>query len=180
LAVNGSIPASPTIVTLAANYCSPDGVSLDSQGNLYFSSYCDTGIYEILAVNGTFPASPFIKTISGAGEGRFTSVTVDSNENIYVGGVFSETQVPQVYPSDLGPVRIGTTAGVTPLTFTFIGPVTLGSVSVVTQGAVGMDFADAGTGTCVAGGYYNSPSGYSLCTVNVTFTPEVAKTPVER
>jgi sugar lactone lactonase YvrE len=174
LAVNGSIPASPTIVTLAANYCSPDGVSLDSQGNLYFSSYCDTGIYEILAVNGTFPASPFIKTISGAGEGRFTSVTVDSNENIYVGGVFSETQVPQVYPSDLGPVRIGTTAGVTPLTFTFIGPVTLGSVSVVTQGAVGMDFADAGTGTCVAGGYYNSPSGYSLCTVNVTFTPEVA------
>ena len=152
LAVNGSIPASPTIVTLAANYCSPDGVSLDIQGNLYFSSYCNTAIYEILAANGTFPPVPFIKTISAAGVGRFSSVTVDSNEDIYVGGVFSGTQVPQVYPSDFGLVGVGTTAGVIPLMFTFIGPVTLGSVSVVTRGAGGMDFADVGTGTCVAGG----------------------------
>lgn len=175
LAVNGSIPASPTIRTLASNYCSPDGVSLDSQGNLYFSDYCNAAIYEILVGNGAIPTFPFIETISsGAGLAGVTDVAVDSNENIYAGGVFSGTQIPQVYPSDFGSIRVGTNAGVTPLMFTFIGPVTLGSVSVVTQSAGGMDFANAGTGTCVAGGYYNSPSGYSLCTVNVTFTPDFA------
>jgi sugar lactone lactonase YvrE len=177
VAVNGSIPTSPTILTLASNYCSPDGVSLDRQGNLYFSDYCNAAIYEILAVSGTIPALPFIATISsGAGLGGVSDVAVDSNENIYAGGVFSGTQIPQVYPSDFGSVRVGTTAGVTPLMFTLMGPDTIGSVSVTTQGAGSMDFADAGTGTCVAGGYYNSPSFYSLCTVNVTFTPKTAGT----
>jgi streptogramin lyase len=175
LAINGSIPSSPTILSLASNYCSPDGVSLDIQGNLYFSDYCNAAIYEILAVNGTIPATPFIKTISsGAGLGGVTDVAVDANENIYAGGVYGGTQIPQVYPSDLGSVRVGTTTIPTPLMFTFIGPVTIGSISVVTQSSGAFDFADAGTGTCVAGGYYNSPSGYNLCTVNVTFTPRLA------
>ena len=177
LAVNGSIPPSPTILTLAANYCSPSGVSPDSQGNLYFSDYCNAAVYEILAVNGTIPASPIIKTFnSGPGLGGVSDVAVDSNQNVYVGGVFNLDQIPQVYPSDFGPVSVGTTTGVTPLMFTFIGPVTLGSVSVVPQSAGGMDFVNAGTGTCVAGTTYNAPSGYSYCTVNVTFTPRASGT----
>jgi streptogramin lyase len=177
LAVNGSIPPSPAILTLAANYCSPSGVSLDSQGNLYFSDYCNAAVYQILAVNGTIPASPVIKTFSsGQGLSGVSDVAVDSNQNVYVGGVYNLDQIPQVYPSDFGPVRVGTTTGVTPFMFTFIGPVTLGSVSVVPQSAGGMDFANAGTGTCVAGTTYSSPSAYSYCTVTVTFTPRASGT----
>lgn len=173
LAVNGSIPASPTIVTLAANYCSPDGVSLDTQGNLYFSDYCNAAIYEILAVNGSIPASPAIQKVdSGPGLGGVTDVAVDANENIYAGGVYSGTQIPQVYPSDFGLISVGATTSATPLLFTIIGPVTLGSISVVTQGAEALDFANASTGTCTAGAYYGA--GYSVCTVNVTFTPKFA------
>ena len=174
LAVNGIIPPSPTIVTLAANYCSPDGASFDSQGNLYFSDYCNAAVYEILAVNGSMPASPVVRTISsGAGLNGVTDVTVDQNENIYVGGAFSGTQIPQVYPSDIGSVPVGTTADATPLMFTFMNSITLGSVSVTTLGTGGLDFSDAGTGTCTAGNPY---SVYQLCTVDVTFSPKLAGT----
>jgi len=173
IAVNGSIPLSPQILTLASNYCSPDGVSLDTQGNLYFSDYCNAAIYEILAEDGVISQSASVKTISsGPGLAGITDVAVDGNENIYAGGAFSGTQIPQVYPTDFGRIAVGAPSGVVPLMFTFIGPITIGSTSVVAQGAEGLDFADAGTGTCVAGSYFGY--GYSVCTVNVTFTPNFA------
>ena len=43
----------------------------------------------------------------------------------------------------------------------------LGSTSVVTQGATGLDFADAGTGSCKAGTSY---AASSTCTINVILT----------
>jgi hypothetical protein len=44
---------------------------------------------------------------------------------------------------------------------------------VLTQGAAGLDFADAGTGTCKANTAYIYGS---ICTVNVIFTPKFAGT----
>lgn len=44
---------------------------------------------------------------------------------------------------------------------------TVGTISVVTQGATGLDFTNAGSGTCTIATYGSSAS----CTVNVTFTP---------
>jgi sugar lactone lactonase YvrE len=44
---------------------------------------------------------------------------------------------------------------------------TVGTISVVTQGATGLDFTNAGSGTCTTTTYGSSAS----CTVNVTFTP---------
>jgi hypothetical protein len=46
---------------------------------------------------------------------------------------------------------------------------TLGSTAVVTQGATGLDFTDAGTGTCKAGTAYNTGD---TCAVDVRFTPK--------
>ena len=61
-------------------------------------------------------------------------------------------------------VEVGSSATAT-VTFNLPSAVTLGSVAVVTQGAAGLDFNDAGTGTCAAG------MTEQTCTVDVSFTP---------
>jgi len=74
---------------------------------------------------------------------------------------------------EFGPVNVGTASQASALTFTFNAAETLGSKTVLTQGATGLDFADAGTGTCQVGTAYNTGQ---TCTVNVTFTPRFAGT----
>ena len=75
---------------------------------------------------------------------------------------------------NFGSVNVGSTSP-TPIsvTFTFDAAETLGSTAVVTQGATGLDFSDAGTGTCKTGTAY---SAGNTCTVNVSFTPKFAGT----
>ena len=75
---------------------------------------------------------------------------------------------------EFGAVKVGSTSP-TPISliFTFNTVETLGSTAVVTQGAPGLDFADAGTGTCKAGSEYNPGN---TCTVNVSFSPKFAGT----
>jgi sugar lactone lactonase YvrE len=72
---------------------------------------------------------------------------------------------------NFGQVNIGTTAPAIPMLFTFDTSGTLGGISVLTQGVIGLDFADAGSDTCTANTTYSA--GQS-CTVNVTFTPKFA------
>jgi sugar lactone lactonase YvrE len=76
-------------------------------------------------------------------------------------------------PTSFGSVNVGSTSSVQTLTFTFGASETLGAVSVVTQGATGLDFANSGTGTCTAGTSYSSGN---TCTVTVTFAPAQAGT----
>jgi streptogramin lyase len=73
--------------------------------------------------------------------------------------------------ADFGTVKAGSTSAAISLVFSFDEEVTLGSRTVLTQGAVAMDFADAGTGTCEEGRSYRQGSS---CTVDVTFTPRLS------
>jgi streptogramin lyase len=57
--------------------------------------------------------------------------------------------------------------GLATANFALSAGTTVGTISVVTQGATGLDFTNAGSGTCAATTYGSSAS----CTVNVTFTP---------
>ena len=63
---------------------------------------------------------------------------------------------------------VGTASGTQTATIVLSSSFTLGSISVVTQGATGLDFNVASGGTCTVGTSYTS--GQS-CTVNYTFTP---------
>jgi N-acetylneuraminic acid mutarotase len=75
--------------------------------------------------------------------------------------------------TNFGSVNIGTASPTQTLTYTFGAAITLGSTAVLTQGATGLDFTDAGSDTCAANtAYYVGQS----CTVNVTFTPRFAGT----
>lgn len=67
--------------------------------------------------------------------------------------------------------EVGTTSAPMSVTFTFAKTLTIGSISVVTQGVPALDFqpASGGGGTCSAGTTYGSGKS---CTVEVVFSPK--------
>jgi sugar lactone lactonase YvrE len=69
---------------------------------------------------------------------------------------------------NFGSVNVGTASSTATLTFTFDTAGVLGSTAVVTQGVAGLDFADAGTGSCKAGTSY---AVGATCTIKVAFRP---------
>ena len=171
VAVNGTIPASPAIETLGNGFSLPVGVAVDNGGNLYVSDDGNSELKEILAVNGTIPPSPTIENL-----GTFTStqaVALDASGNIYVGAGSTSGSVFQVSlnGANFGSANVGAPAPVIPLAFTFDTPGTLGSISVLTQGATGLDFIDAGSDTCTPGTAY---SAGQTCFVKAGFTPKFA------
>ena len=71
---------------------------------------------------------------------------------------------------NFGAVNVGSTSATPiPMVFTFDTAGTLGSKAVLTEGATGQDFVDAGTGTCAAGTAYTAGQA---CTINVNFKPQ--------
>jgi hypothetical protein len=86
LAVNGVIPASPTILTLGGNssgFASPTGIAIDLIGNIFVSDENNNAVYEMPAVNGVIPASPTIRTL-GSSFSEPTNVALDIAGNLFV------------------------------------------------------------------------------------------------
>jgi sugar lactone lactonase YvrE len=83
MAVNGRIPANPTIRTLVGGLDCPIGPALDAAGDVYFADVCNHTVSEIQAVGGSIPASPAVRILTG----QFVSpagITVDGSGNVYV------------------------------------------------------------------------------------------------
>jgi hypothetical protein len=73
-------------------------------------------------------------------------------------------------PLSLGSEPVGSSTSQN-VTFTFTGAGSIGTPLVVTQGATGLDFTDAGAGTCNTNGTSYAYSIGNTCTVAVTFAP---------
>jgi len=71
---------------------------------------------------------------------------------------------------NLGSISVGSTASTT-RTFTFGAGGTIGAPAVLTQGAAGLDFTDAGTGSCTTNGTSHIYNNGDTCTVDVKFNP---------
>jgi len=84
LAVNGSIPPSPTIVTLGSGFKEPEGVTVDSSGNVYVADTMNGAVKEMLAVNGSIPPSPTIRTLTSIVNPY--DVAVDGSGDVYLTG----------------------------------------------------------------------------------------------
>jgi sugar lactone lactonase YvrE len=171
-AVNGTIPASPTIRTLATNI-QGDAIAVDGAGNVYVSSSANNEVQEILAVNGTIPASPGIVTLS---ESFFNpqGMAIDASGNLYVADTLNNRLAKLNFASPpslvFASTVIGTTtdspqsvtvinAGNAPLSFPLLSSSLNPSLSAsfILENAVGScpiglaGFDEAGT--IAAGGY---------------------------
>ena len=80
------------------------------------------------------------------------------------------TVLPLVSTKSVGSDAVGSGATAT-VTFTISSGGTVGAPVVLTQGATGKDFTDAGTGTCTSNGTSHVYSAGATCTVVVKFAP---------
>lgn len=83
MAVNGAIPASPTIRMLVGGRPTielPWGLAVDGNGNVFVADSYKGVVDEILAVDGSIPVSPTIRTL-GSGLSNPWGVAVDGSGN---------------------------------------------------------------------------------------------------
>jgi hypothetical protein len=81
VAVNGSIPASPTIQILAGgqSVAGAGGIAIDSKGNLYYTLW--TAVYQVLAAGGYQTVNQICSTCSFS---NLYGIAVDASDNIFV------------------------------------------------------------------------------------------------
>ena len=83
VAVNGSIPTSPTILTLGSGFSGPFGVAVDASGDVFVADLNNNTVKEMVAVGGSIPPSPTILTLGGGFNQPF-GVAVDASGNVFV------------------------------------------------------------------------------------------------
>ena len=171
MAVNGSIPASPTINLLGGGFDQPQGVAVDGSDNVFVADTDDGLVWEILAAGGYTTEKPLGGNYWGP-----NSVAVDGNGNVFVAdfGSFDpedgthNVEEIQTAGASFAPVNVGA-SNTNPMQLSSLpliqkGPV--GSRAVLTQGARGLDFTGASGGPC-------DPDNHGrTCTIYVTFKPK--------
>jgi hypothetical protein len=95
VSVNGVIPASPVIRTLASGV-DPAGVAVDSSGNLFYLDFGLGAVQKMLAVNGVIPASPTIQSY-GSGFTAQGSIALDPGGRVYVADNANSAVADMVY-----------------------------------------------------------------------------------
>ena len=159
-----------TQTTVGSGFTHPYGVAVDGNGNLYIADLWNSRVL-LETWNsgaGTYTQSVFANLSWPAG------VALDGSGNLHV-ALYGNSRVVEVQTSadSFGAINVGTTSSKMTMTFAFDSPGILGSTAVLTQGATGLDFADARSGTCAATTAYNTGD---TCSIDVTFTPKFAGT----
>jgi hypothetical protein len=161
--------------TISSGLLLARGVAVDALGNLYFSDL--THIYKAVPSAGSYTIrlfglfdgtsgstpQPLWLALNPSGTALFLEGTISGQAPLLV---FSASSV-DLASLQFGSLAVGSTASQT-LTYTFHSAATLGNYNVTTQGASGLDFSDAGGGTCAAGTAY---AANATCTIKVSFSP---------
>ena len=163
--------SSTCVTSLGGGFQSPAGVAVDGSGNIYVA---DTYHHAVKEMPSGCASSACVTTLGG-GYSYPYGVAVDpasKQPNVYV----ADTGVTKIMPHgvNLGTVAVGSATSPATLYFTFSTSGSGITASVLTQGATGLDFADAGTGTCDTNGNTHTYNSGDSCTVNVTFAPKYA------
>ncbi len=159
-----------TQMTVGSGLNSPGGVAVDGNGNVYIADYYNKRVLKETLSSGVYTQTTLIGGLGGP-EG----VGVDGDGNVFVADS-AGNQVLKLSTAgvDFGSVAVGASSSAVSLTFTFDSSGFGVPLKVVTQGATGQDFTDAGTGTCTTHGTSYAYSTGTTCTVNVIFSPKYA------
>ena len=109
-------------------------------------------------------------SISSLPVGIYYLTAAYSGDQVYPQATSNMVTATVIPGSTFGTVSAGNTS-TTSITVTFSAKVTLGSITVLTDGLPNLDFTTASGGTCTIGHSY---SAGATCTVNVSFSPRLS------
>ena len=155
----------------ATGLVAPAGIAVDVHGNVYVTDSSANAVLKETLSAGTYTQS----TLIGSSLSNPYGVAVDGNGNVYIADSQDNRVVwLQTAAENFGIQAIGSRSQVVSTSFAFLTGGTIASPLVLTQGKAGLDFADAGTGTCTTNGTSYTYAAGDSCTVNLTFTPTYA------
>ena len=158
-----------TVPTSGLNY--PYDIASDASGNLYISDFSNHRIVLETNNSGSYTQS----VVPTANLGGALGVAVAAG-NLYIADTFGQNiKELQWSPANFGPVNVNSAApSPVSMLFQFNGgsqgaTLSLTGTQVLTGGATGLDYTDAGTGNCSTSTSY---SAGDFCWVDVDFKPQ--------
>ncbi|HVT96816.1 MAG TPA: NHL repeat-containing protein, partial [Acidobacteriaceae bacterium] len=151
-------------------------IYLDASSNVWLTEYSTNLVHEMMASDSYASILNWGSGLSGpvavwpSADGTLLVSNFANGNNGGIAQIFTGAV-------NLGTVAVNSTSATQTFAFTFTGAgnTTIGSPRVVTKGATGQDFADAGTGTCTTtNGAGNPYVPGSSCTVVVNLKPKAA------
>ncbi len=155
-----------TIPTSGLSY--PYDIAVDASGNLYISDFSNDRIVLETNNSGSYTQS----VVPTATLGGPLGIAIGAG-GLYIADTFGQTiKELQWSAGNFGPVNVTSFAGPINMLFQFYGSsgtLSLTGTQVLTGGATGLDYSDAGSGNCSTSNPY-SPGDF--CWVDVDFTPQ--------
>jgi DNA-binding beta-propeller fold protein YncE len=145
-------PSDPTrstpgdCTTVGSGLSGPGAVAVDASDNVYIA---DNGNHRVLKVPANDPTCLSSCAAVATGLNDTEGVAVDSNGNVYIGERGANLMVKLAPAANFGTVAVGSQSAASTFNFIFDTAGQLGSIAVLTQGATGLDFQDAGGGRAI-------------------------------
>jgi sugar lactone lactonase YvrE len=158
----GTTPSSFVVVAF--------GIAVTGNGTLYLT---DSGYDSVLQLAPI--GQSFTQTTEDVNLNLPAGIAADAVGNIYVADNHNNRVVRDAITNgDFGAVNVGSSATMSLIFRNYSYSTPLGTPEVLTSGIAGLDFSDAGTGTCTTNGPGYLYAYGQACTVNVNFSPQFA------